>query len=133
MQASQAISMVRIRIMMGVQVSMGDRIAAELTNLSPDLQALAKTIESVARDRRGDEIALLELLRLLEQLHGYIRDEWFQETLPTNRQRLYALLRDIEVSGGWPYIQRMRLRSLLKHLEETEEAEAEDDRGTAQG
>lgn len=102
---------------------MGDRIAADLTNLSPDLQAVAKTIESAARDRRGDEIALLELLRLLEQLHGYIRDEWFLETLPTNRQRLYALLRDIEVSGGWPYIQRMRLRSLLKYLEEAEEKE----------
>ncbi|MEM9007483.1 MAG: hypothetical protein AAGE59_28655 [Cyanobacteria bacterium P01_F01_bin.86] len=102
---------------------MGDRIAIELTNLSPDLHAVAQTIESAALDRKGDEIALLELLRLLEQLHAYIRDEWFQETLPTNRQRLYALLRDIEINGGWPYIQRMRLRSLLKHLEETEEEE----------
>lgn len=107
---------------------MGDRIATELTNLSPDLQAVAKTIEAAALDRRGDEIALLELLRLLEQLHAYIRDEWFQETLPTNRQRLYALLRDIEVNGGWPYIQRMRLRSLLQNLEETANSleEAED-------
>ena len=102
---------------------MGDRIAIELTDLSPDLQAVARTIEAAALDRRGDEIALLELLRLLEHLHGYIRDEWFQETLPTNRQRLYALLRDIEVSGGWPYIQRMRLRSLLKKLDETEASE----------
>jgi hypothetical protein len=68
--------------------------------------------------RRTDEIKLLELLRLLEQLHAFIREEWFLEVMPTNRQRLYALLRDIEVNGGWPYIQRMRLRSLLEKLED---------------
>lgn len=96
---------------------MGDRIAAELDHLPADLQTLAKSVEQAALSRRGDEIALLELLRLLEMLHSFIRDEWFQEALPTNRQRLYALLRDIEVNGGWPYIQRMRLQSLLKELE----------------
>jgi hypothetical protein len=99
---------------------MGDRIPIDLEHLPADLQNLAQVIETAALDRQGDEIALLELLRLLEQLHGYIRDEWFQATLPTNRQRLYALLRDIEVSGGWPYIQRMRLRSLLAQLESEE-------------
>ncbi|MEM0979249.1 MAG: hypothetical protein AAGH78_03145 [Cyanobacteria bacterium P01_H01_bin.58] len=99
---------------------MGDRIAIERENLSPDLQAVAKAIETSALARRGDEIALLELLRLLETIHAYIRDEWFQDALPENRQRLYALLKDIEVSGGWPYIQRMRLRSLLAQLEESD-------------
>lgn len=82
-----------------------------------DLAAIAQRVQRVALARRGNELALLELLRLLEQLHGQVRDDYFQEALPTNRQRLYALLRDIEVSGGWPYIQRMRLRSLLQHLE----------------
>ncbi|MBF2036688.1 MAG: hypothetical protein IGR92_14740 [Leptolyngbyaceae cyanobacterium T60_A2020_046] len=82
-----------------------------------DLAAIAQQVQRVALARRGNELALLELLRLLEQLHGQVRDDYFQEALPTNRQRLYALLRDIEVSGGWPYIQRMRLRSLLQHLE----------------
>lgn len=98
---------------------MGDRIAIKLENLSPDLQTVANCIEASALTRRGDEIALLELLRLLEQIHAFIREEWFQEALPENRQRLYALLKDIEVSGGWPYIQRMRLRSLLTQLEES--------------
>lgn len=112
---------------------MGDRIAADFDHLSTDLQTLAKSIEQAALARRGNEIALLELLRLLELLHGYIRDEWFQEALPTNRQRLYALLRDIEISGGWPYIQRMRLQSLLKAIEleeltpETEDPQGIDD------
>lgn len=99
---------------------MGDHVVLDLDNLPKDLQILARSIEQAGRDRQGDEIALLELLRMLELLHGYIRDEWFQDTLPTNRQRLYALLRDIEVSGGWPYIQRMRLRTLLAALEEEE-------------
>ena len=99
---------------------MGDRIAIELEHLPEELQALAKEIETLAVSRRGNELALLELLRLLEHLHGFIRDEWFQEAMPTNRQRLYALLKDIEVSGGWPYIQRMRLRSLLDRLEQDE-------------
>lgn len=96
---------------------MGDRIAVKLEQLPEDLQALAQTVEQAALARKGDEIALLELLRLLELLHGDIRDGWFQEALPTNRQRLYALLRDIEINGGWPYIQRMRLRSLLEAIE----------------
>jgi hypothetical protein len=96
---------------------MGDRLAIDLDHLPDDLQTLAKDIETVAASRKGDELALLELLRLLEQIHGFIRDEWFQELMPTNRQRLYAFLKDMELHGGWPYIQRMRLRSLLENLE----------------
>ena len=66
----------------------------------------------------GDVIALLTLLRHLEQLHREIRDGVFQQNLPTNRQRLYSLLRDIESEGGWPYIARMRIQALLVNLSE---------------
>ncbi|WP_008313002.1 hypothetical protein [Leptolyngbya sp. PCC 6406] len=97
---------------------MGDRRAPDFEHLSPELQALARRIEEIALARKGDEIALLELLRLLEQIHGYIREGWFQEALPTNRQHLYALLREIETKGGWPHIKRMQLRSLLAYLME---------------
>jgi len=96
---------------------MGDRIGVDFEKLPSDLQSLAQSVEQAAMAREGDEVALLQLLRLLEQLHSQIRDGWFQDSLPTNRQRLYALLRDIEVNGGWPYIQRMRLRSLLNEIE----------------
>lgn len=96
---------------------MGDRIDVDLETLPSDLRRLAQSAEQAATDRRGDEVALLQLLRLLERLHSQIRDEWFQESLPNNRQRLYALLRDIEINGGWPYIQRMRLRTLLNELD----------------
>jgi hypothetical protein len=97
---------------------MDDYLALDIDKLPADLQTLMTQIEAVATARRGDEIALLELLRTLEQLHQGIREGLFREALPTNRQRLYHLLRDIEVSGGWPYIQRMRLRSLLANMEE---------------
>jgi hypothetical protein len=96
---------------------MGDRIDVDFEKLPGDLQVLAKAAEQAAIARADKEVELLELLRLLEELHSQIRDAWFQEALPTNRQRLYALLRDIEINGGWPYIQRMRLRSLLQDIE----------------
>jgi len=108
---------------------MGDRIDIDFDQLPNDLKQLAQASEQAAIARIGDEIALLGLLRLLEELHSQIRDAWFQDSLPTNRQRLYALLRDIEISGGWPHIQRMRLRALLAQLEL---AEASQDSDTAE-
>jgi hypothetical protein len=110
-------------------IMMGDRINVDFENLPADLRGLAQSVEQAAVARAGDEVALLQLLRLLEQLHSQVRDEWFQESLPTNRQRLYALLRDIEINGGWPYIQRMRLRSLLTGMEELA-VSATDEEGT---
>lgn len=92
-----------------------------------DLQQIARLIEAAAQCRENDGLALLALLRLLEQLHRDIRENLFRNALPNNRQRLYGLLRDIEVNGGWPYIQRMKLQTLLLALEEPEwleEAEA---------
>jgi hypothetical protein len=44
----------------------------------------------------------------------------FQASLPDNRQALYALLKDIEESGGWPYVERLKLRSLLSNLPDPE-------------
>jgi len=96
---------------------MGDRIDGDLERLPSDLQELAQLVEQAAHARADHEVGLLQLLRLLERLHGHVRDGLFQEALPTNRQRLYALLRDIEINGGWPYIQRMRLRSFLTEIE----------------
>ncbi len=93
------------------------------TNLDSDgkLPNLSSTIEDlrlVANHHQGDCLALLELLRTLEQLHREICESLFLESLPSNRQALYNLLRDIETSGGWPYIQRIKLRSLLEVLSE---------------
>jgi hypothetical protein len=94
--------------------------------LPQDLQEIATAIDQAAQGRTGDSLALLALLRLIEQRHREICDTLFRDALPSNRHTLYALLRDIEVQGGWPYIQRMKLRSLFAnypHLAVPEEAD----------
>lgn len=92
-------------------------------SLAEDLKAIAHLIEGAALKRQHDSLALLDLLRLLEHLHREVRDSLFRDALPTNRQNLYALLRDIEVQGGWPYIQRMKLKALLDNYFLAAEAE----------
>ncbi|MEM9151853.1 MAG: hypothetical protein AAGB19_15550 [Cyanobacteria bacterium P01_F01_bin.3] len=81
------------------------------------MEEIRLAIQAAAQRRAKDCEALLELLRHLEELHRDIRETLFQESLPTNRQHLYHLLRDIEVNGGWPYIQRIKLKELLQILE----------------
>ena len=98
-------------------------------NLPEDLLQLSQVVQSTAQGREGDCLALLALLRLLNELHSEIRDTLFREALPDNRRRLYRLLKDIEQQGGWPYIKRMQLLALLEHLEETDP----EDNAVAQG
>ena len=83
-----------------------------------ELQQLQQSVRTIAESRRGDTLALLALLRTLEEVHIQVRDELFQPSLPNNRQKLYALLRDIEQEGGWPYIPRMKLKRLMANFEE---------------
>jgi len=92
-----------------------DRIL-ESGNLSSTLQAISTTVHDAVESYQGDSMALLALLRQLEQLHREIRDGSFQDSLPDNRQQLYSLLKDIESEGGWPYIERMRLKAFLAQL-----------------
>ena len=81
-----------------------------------ELQAIATAVRSLAQHCQEDSIALVALLRQLEELHREVRDGIFQASLPDNRQALYALLKDIEAKGGWPYIDRMKLQSFLTNL-----------------
>ncbi len=81
--------------------------------LEADLESIATSVWTVVQPQQGQSMALLAVLRLLERLHQEIRDGLFQESLPENRQALYALLRDIEQQGGWPYIHRMKLQAFL--------------------
>jgi hypothetical protein len=85
--------------------------------LSYKLQEIADCIHEYSMLCQGDILAVLALLRQLEQLHREVRDGIFQESLPSNRQALYSLLKDIEAEGGWPYIERMRLQDLMINLE----------------
>ena len=94
-------------------------------NLQRDLQVITDAISARAADCRGDTLALLQLLRRLEALHREIREGLFQESLPDNRQALYSLVKDIEAEGGWPYINRMKLRDLLVHMTGSSPSEAD--------
>jgi len=81
--------------------------------LPAELQAIATISRTLAQESQGNSLALLALLRTLEGLHREIREGFFQVSLPDNRQTLYALLKDIEEEGGWPYIDRLKLRQIL--------------------
>lgn len=95
-----------------------DRSDAEQLEFESKLEAVSDAIRSLAKSRAGNNLALLLLLRTLEGLHQEIREHLFQESLPDSRQALYSLLKDIEASGGWPYIHRMKLRSLLAKFQD---------------
>jgi hypothetical protein len=84
------------------------------------LDRIVDEIHEIADRDRHDPLALLGLLRTLEQLHREIQQGHFQSALPNSRQALYALLRDIEENGGWPYIQRWKLQELFANLSELE-------------
>lgn len=90
----------------------------DLGYLQEKLQTLSAEIRNLASSLQGDSLGLLELLRALENSHRDIRDNLFQASLPDNRQALYALLKDIEEAGGWPYIDRMKLQLLLCNFPE---------------
>ena len=88
-------------------------------HLQVKLQAITTDIRALAHSHQNDSLSLLALLRALEELHQEIREDLFQSSLPDNRQALYALLKDIEESGGWPYIDRMKLQLLLSNFPES--------------
>ncbi|NEO27252.1 MAG: hypothetical protein F6K03_10230 [Kamptonema sp. SIO4C4] len=96
-------------------------------SLEHDLTTLLEAIYQTAHKYEGNSEALLALLRQLEQVHRQIREELFAPSLPNNRRELAYLIRQIEEKGGWPYIERMRLRSLLVHLDWTTQGSEDSD------
>jgi hypothetical protein len=86
------------------------------SQLEESLQEIATTVWAIAKQCQGDSHCLLTLLRALECLHRDIREQLFEPSLPNTRNALSNLLREIEETGGWPYIERMRLQALLKKL-----------------
>lgn len=96
----------------------------------PRLETIAEMVQSVAKKYQEDTLKLLALLRLLESLHREIRDSLFLESLPRDRQTLYTLLKNIEEEGGWPYIHRLKLQSLLKNLAENTFSELQIEKNT---
>ncbi len=83
----------------------------------PRVDAALASLEALALELRERPEALLSLLRRLEQLHRQIQDGPFRASLPEDRNRLFALLEEMERSGGWPYIPRLQLRTFLGLLQ----------------
>jgi hypothetical protein len=78
-----------------------------------DFRLIAAHLHRLINQSQADPVALLKILRFLENLHHDIRELHLQPALPVHRHELYALLREMESEGGWPYIPRMQLRDLL--------------------
>lgn len=76
----------------------------------------AQNLCALAKENQNDSLFLLSLLRELEEIHRQIRVNYFESALPQTRNDLYQFVKDIEEKGGWPYIERMRLRDLLQSL-----------------
>ena len=82
------------------------------------LNGLLEGLNSLASDLQGNPEALLTLLRSIEALHRSIQDGAFRSSLPENRQHLFNLLQTMERSGGWPYIPRLQLKTLIAMLDQ---------------
>ena len=81
---------------------------------------IADRVDAIAKECGDDSDQLLALLRTLEGLHRRICAEQFEPSLPNTRKDLYALLRDMEEQGGWPYIKRGKLQTFIKLFLENE-------------
>ncbi|XHU95432.1 MAG: hypothetical protein JJP05_06790 [cyanobacterium endosymbiont of Rhopalodia gibba] len=83
--------------------------------LSQRFQEMVDIVKTLGSDCKGNTYDLLSLLRILETLHRQIRSDLFEPSLPNTRENLYEVLKDIEETGGWPYIERMKLQKFLEH------------------
>ena len=77
------------------------------------LQPALKTLRELSEQHQDDPESLLLLRRDLEALHRDIQDDAFRASLPEERQKLFALLKTMERSGGWPSIPRLQLRTFI--------------------
>jgi hypothetical protein len=81
-----------------------------------ELQKSVSEIWNLAEKSQDDIFEVLLILRELELLHRNIRQQMFDPILPDTRHRLYLLLKHIEEVGGWPYIERIRIKDICEKL-----------------
>jgi hypothetical protein len=90
-----------------------------MNQIPPEFQTVASEIYSLANRYQNEPAQLLALLRTLEKVHRDIQEGDFQNVLPQTRRDLYDFLRNMEEEGGWPYIPRRQLQSLLSKLRDS--------------
>lgn len=86
------------------------------STIDNELKKLVSDIEDLAQKSQDNIFDVLLILRELELLHRNIRQEMLEPNLPDTRHRLYLLLKHIEEVGGWPYIERMRIKDICQKL-----------------
>jgi hypothetical protein len=84
--------------------------------IESELKKLVNEIGNLAEKSQDNIFDVLLILRELELLHRNIRQEMFEPNLPDTRHRLYLLLKHIEELGGWPYIERIRVKDICQKL-----------------
>lgn len=94
------------------------------------LKQTAKDIYVLAEKHSDDSLFLLSLLRDLEQIHRQVRVRYFQAALPETRHDLYRFVKDIEEQGGWPYIERMKLKDLLQNMKRNDSITDDSEKNT---
>ena len=97
------------------------------TVVNTEIEKLMNEVVNLAQKSKDDSMLLMAILRKLELTHRQIREELFEPSLPDTRHGLHGLLKDIEETGGWPYIERMRLQNLCaKLLQASEDIEQQE-------
>lgn len=86
------------------------------SSIENEVKRLVKEIECLAENSQDNIFDLLLILRELESAHRHIRLEMFEPVLPDTRHHLYLLLKHLEEMGGWPYIERMKIKDLCQTL-----------------
>lgn len=86
------------------------------STIDDELKKLVSDIENLAQKSQDNIFDVLLILQELELLHRNIRQDMFEPNLPDTRHRLYLLLKHIEEVGGWPYIERMRIKDICQKL-----------------
>jgi hypothetical protein len=110
-----------------LKVQMNDDSNQKMTTSDASIQEISAAIWKLAEQAGDNSLLLLSLLRDLELLHRTIRAELLEPSLPQTRQNLYQLVKEIEEHGGWPYIERMKLKDLLQRMEAEELNPKQDD------
>ena len=118
----------------GPQSGVSPALSSEVSALEATIQPLLEQISGIASAHSDDPQVLLALLRHLEHLHRSIQDGPFRSSLPSERSSLFKLLQDMELTGGWPYIPRLQLRTFLDLLQkdQPDPQEPQDDADLAQ-
>lgn len=86
------------------------------SSIESEVKKLVTEIQNIAENSQENIFDILLILRELESLHRHIRLEMLEPALPDTRHRLYLLLKHLEEMGGWPYIERMKIKDMCKIL-----------------